>query len=261
MVSISYEGRSHPLPAVRRIGGADLHWALREGWRDFTRHRGDLLIVGLLYPVIGLVAAALALRAELVPLIFPLAAGLSLMGPVVAAGFYELARRDETGEESNWTHFFHAYTGPAFRSIAIMAACLAILFAMWLGAAYGIYEATFGARQPISIGEFVGRLFTTGEGWTLFFVGNLVGLLFAIVVLTVSVVSLPMIVDKRVDVYTAVGTSIRAVWHNPAAMAVWGLIVAALLAAGMLLLLIGLAVVLPWLGYATWHLYTRVVER
>jgi len=254
-----------PLPSdrivIRHIGMADLGWALRQGWDDFQEKRGDIIVVALIYPLVGLFAAAFALNAKLLPLIFPLFAGLSLMGPAIAAGFYELAKRRENGDDPHWRHFLDAYHGATLAAIAPVVILLAFLFMAWLGSAWLLYVANFGILTPPSIEAFVTMLFSTTGGWRLIVFGNLVGFAFGMVVLATSVVSLPMLVDRHGDPMTAVATSIRATWRNAAVMMVWGLIVAALLAIGSLLLLVGLAVVLPVLGYATWHLYTRLIER
>ena len=132
---------------------------------------------------------------------------------------------------------------------------------LWVVVAGGLYVALWGMNAPDSIGAFLSRLFTTPEGWALIIVGNLVGAGFAVLVLAISVVSLPMLVDCNIEASTAVGTSIRAFRANKGMMIRWGLIIAALLMLGSIPIFIGLAVVLPWLGYATWHLYTHVVDR
>ncbi|PTQ11568.1 hypothetical protein CLG96_09050 [Sphingomonas oleivorans] len=248
-------------PVVRRISMADLNWALREGWRDFQAKRGDLLFIGILYPLAGLIAATFALRQSLLPLLFPLVAGLSIMGPAVAAGFYELARRREEGHDPRWRHFFDVLRGPSRGPLLALTALLLILFFGWLAAAWTIYQEIFGAAPPATPGDFLSRLFTTSEGWTLILVGNLTGFVFALVTLVISVVSFPMVVDRPVDPEIAIATSVRAVMRNPREMAAWGLRIALLLLIGSLPLFIGLAVVLPVLGYSTWHLYTRLVER
>lgn len=252
---------------VRRIGFKDVRWALREGWNDFMGLRGDLLFVGVLYPFVGLIAVLVALDQSLLPLLFPLAAGLSILGPLVAAGFYEMARRRELGDDIRWRHFFDVFAGPAKGPLLALGLVLAGLFVMWLAAAVAIYEAffvdaTLGFRSPGPAGAFIERLFTTPEGWGLIIVGNLVGLMFAVATLMISVVSFPMVVDRPDhEAATAIETSIRACLRNPVEMLAWGLIVAVLLVIGSIPLFVGLAVVLPVLGYATWHLYTRVVER
>ena len=132
---------------------------------------------------------------------------------------------------------------------------------MWIAFAYGIYAATMGPDYPHGIAEFFRRVFTTPSGWALIVLGNLAGAVFAVMVLVCSIVSFPMAVDKPVDPGTALDTSIRAARANPAMVAQWGVRVALLLLLGCLPAFIGLAVVLPVLGYATWHLYTRLVDR
>lgn len=248
-------------PDIRRIGTADLNWALAEGWKDFREKRGELLFSGLLYPLICFIAVAVTFNAPLLPLFFPLVAGLSIAGPAVAAGFYELARRREQGLESDWRHFLDPVKGRAGEPLASLTVGLALLFVGWLVVACAIYAATFGTEQPMQFADFFGRLFTTPEGWKLIVLGNLAGLGFAVVTLVYAVVSFPMVIDKPVDAGLAVRTSIRAARHNPGVILGWGLRVAALLMLGLIPFAIGLAVVLPWLGYATWHLYTRIVIR
>jgi uncharacterized membrane protein len=194
-------------------------------------------------------------------MLFPIVAGLSILGPAVASGFYELARRRESRLPSSWIHFLDPLNGRSRTSLAVLTVGLLVVFAAWLGVAQLIYAATLGGYQPAGPAEFVSRVFTTPEGWSLIVVGMLAGLAFACVTLTVTLVSFPMVIDKAADPVTAVATSIRAVTDNPKAAASWGLRVAVLLALGCIPLFIGLAVVLPVLGYATWHLYTRLVVR
>lgn len=249
------------IPDVRMITVTDLRWALAEGWSDFREKRGDILLIGFIYPVVGLLAAWFALNGELTPLLFPLIAGLSLLGPTVATGFYELARRREQGLESGWTHFFDAWRGPAGRQLLLATLALALLFVCWVGTAWRLYQMGFGYNQDVGLAGFLTSLFTTAEGWRLIMIGNLVGFGFAVVALATSVVTFPMLVDKPVHVGTAIATSFRATARNPGMIALWGLIVALLLAIACIPLFVGLAVALPVLGYATWHLYTRLVER
>jgi len=251
--------REREIP-VRTIGVDDLNAVLRDGYRDFLDRRGDLIIVGLIYPIIGFAAAALALGGAFIPLFFPILAGVGLLGPVAALGFYELARRREAGLEAGWSHFFDIARRPAWDSIMAVTAILLLIFFAWIIAAWVLYAAFLGA-QPETIRDFLTALFTTPRGWALIVVGNLVGLGFATFVVALSVVSMPMLVDCDVDARTALSTSLRAVRANKAMMARWGLIVAVLLALGSIPAFIGLAFVLPWLGYATWHLYTRLVDR
>lgn len=253
-------GAAGVLP-VRSITIADLDAALREGCEDFRAKRGDLIFIGILYPLIGLITAAAVGGSDVLPLLFPILAGLSLLGPLAAIGFYELARRREAGLDSSWWHFLEVRSNPSIEQIGLVAALLIIIFAAWLGAAAAIYALFFGGEPPLSLGGFARDVLTTPKGWGMIIAGNLVGLGFAMLVLMVSVVSLPLLVDRQVDAGTAIRTSLAAFGRNRAVLLRWGLTVAALLVLGSIPFFFGLAIVLPVLGYATWHLYTRLVDR
>lgn len=253
-------GYRTPVP-VRTITKADLDASLREGYQDFLSKRGDLIFVGMLYPLIGLIAATFALNGASLPLLFPLVAGLSLMGPLVSAGFYELARRRDIGEDSGWGHFFDMRKANNFSDFAFVGAILLGIFAAWMVSAVILHNVFLGDMLPRSIGDFLAQLLTTPEGWAMIVIGNLVGLFFAVLTLAVSFVTLPMLVDRNVGAGRALRTSVRAYRANRVMSLRWGLRVAALLALGSIPLFLGLAVVLPILGYATYHLYTRLIDR
>jgi uncharacterized membrane protein len=246
---------------VRRITGSDVNASLTEGWRDFMEMRGDIIFLMILYPLIGVLAAVALTGGPLLPLFLPIAAGIGLLGPVAAVGFYELARRRELGLHSNWAHFLDVRKRPSFDEIAGVSGLLLAIFGLWLLAAGALYIALFGWNEPASAAAFLRDIFGTGEGWAMIVIGGAIGIVFAAAVLVISVVSMPMLVDCDVGAAKAVRTSIRASRENPGEMLRWGIIVAALLIAGSIPLFIGLAVVLPWLGYSTWHLYTRLVDR
>lgn len=252
--------REHAL-AVREISPTDLGWALREGWRDFRDRRGDIVVLGFIYPAVGILASALVANRSMFPLIFPLGAGLAILGPAVASGFYELARRREAGMDVGWRHFFDPFLGRPGGAILALGLGLAVLFSLWIAAAWGVYSITLGRLAPGGTGEFLSLLFTTSEGWTMIVLGNLVGLVFAAVAFAVSWASFPMVVDRGGHPLAAVETSIDALRRNPKVAVAWGIQVALILLVASLPLFIGLAVALPVLGYATWHLYTRLVER
>ena len=141
----------------------------------------------------------------------------------------------------------------------IRALMLVATFVIWLSAAHGIWSATLGPEPPASIGAFVGDVFGTPAGWTMIAVGMAVGGMFAVAVLGVSLVSFPLLLDRKVGLPVAVVTSFRVVTENPRVSAIWGAIVAGSLAVGSIPAFLGLIVVLPVLGHATWHLYRRAV--
>ncbi|MDE2583015.1 MAG: DUF2189 domain-containing protein [Rhodospirillales bacterium] len=248
-----------PAMRIRRIDAADLRAALAEGWDDFRADPTHYLFLCALYPALGLVLARAASGLQAQPLLFPLIAGFALLGPFAAVGLYELSRRREAGQEVAWWHAFEVFGSPALGGILKLGFALAGLFVLWLVAAEGIYLLTLGPAAPASAGALLSLVFTTRAGWVLLVVGNAVGFLFAAVALLVGVVSFPMMVDRHVGVEVAMQTSLQAVRANKRAMAGWGLIVAVGLVLGSAPFLLGLAVVIPVLGHATWHLYRRVV--
>lgn len=252
---------AHRTPAVRDIHASDLHWALREGLSDFMTFRGDIILAGLIYPAVALLAAALALGGRMIPIVFPMAAAFSLLGPLIAIGFYELARRRESGLDAGWSHFLDPVRGPNRTQIIGLALGLVTLSLGWLFMANSIYDSTVGRLNPASLGAFLSMLFTTPEGWRMIVFGNITGLAFALATLVTMIVSFPMLVDRNAHASDAVETSLRASFHNPMMTLRWGVYVAAILAVACIPLFLGLAVALPVLGYASWHLYTRMVER
>ncbi len=255
----TWEDRSAAPPAVRRIGAADIGDALARGFKDFGACRTDVVFLCLIYPIAGLVISRMAFDYGMVALVFPLIAGFALIAPLFGVGLYEMSRRREQGTARGWADAFAVARSPAIGAILVMGLLLLALFCLWLFAASLIYTVTLGPDLPVSARAFARDALTTPAGWTMTVVGIGVGFLFALTVLVISVVSFPLLLDRNVGVGTAIATSVRAVRANPGPMAMWGLIIAASLAIGALPLLIGLAVVLPVLGHATWHLYRKVV--
>lgn len=247
--------------SVRRIGWADVRDALREGFSDFGALRTDVAFLCIFYPIVGLLLARAAIGNDFLPLLFPLASGFALIGPFAAVGLNEMSRRRELGIGNvGWTSAFAVFRSPAFGRILMLGAGMVGLFLAWIVIAHAIYNHTLGPAQPTSIQQFMNDVLYTRAGWAMTLIGCVVGLVFAIIAFAVSVVSFPMLLDRDVSLDTAVSTSLRAVVVNPVVMALWGLVIAASLVVASIPVLLGLVIVLPVLGHATWHLYRRIVQ-
>ncbi|HSH99788.1 MAG TPA: DUF2189 domain-containing protein [Reyranella sp.] len=255
----AWEGHDRTAPAVQRITAADLRDVLRRGFEDFGAYRTDVIFLCLLYPIVGIVLARMIWGYGMVPLIFPLVSGFALIAPFFAVGLYEMSRRRESGIAHGWSDAFGVAASPALGSIVALGLLLLALFVMWLGAAHIIWLLTLGPEPPISLEAFAEDVLTTRAGWTMAAVGVAVGFVFALAVLVLSVVSFPLLLDRDVGLGSAIATSIKVVRENPGPMALWGLIIAASLVLGSIPLLMGLAIVFPVLGHATWHLYRKVL--
>jgi len=247
-------------PVVRTVRAADLKDALAKGLADFMAMPTHALFLCAIYPVIGLVLARLAFGYSVLPLLYPLASGFALVGPVAALGLYELSRRREAGQDVSVTHALDVLQSSSIGAIVALSILLMMIFGIWMAIANAIYIGNFGYASPASIRQFITEVTTTSAGWTVIVAGNGIGLLFAILVLSISVVSFPLLLDRDVGAAIAVATSLRVVAKNPMTMALWGLIVAALLFVGSLPAFLGLTVVVPVLAHATWHLYRKAVK-
>lgn len=244
---------------IRRIFLRDAVDALREGFEDFMRRPSHYAFLVVVYPVIGLGLLVWASRGNALHLIYPLVTGFALLGPFAAIGLYEISRRLEEGRDASWSYAFEVLNSPALPAIMRLGILLVGVFVLWLMTAQAIYAWTFGDADYASFGALVGAALSSPAGWMLIILGNGAGALFALLVLCTTVVSFPLILDRNVDVRTAIQASTDAVSYSPAPMIGWGVMVAGLLFLGALPGLVGLIVVLPVLGHATWHLYRKVV--
>ncbi len=246
-------------PQVRTLNFADLKDALARGLDDFRAMPSHAVFLCLIYPVVGFLVARWVLGTNVLPLLFPLAAGFALIGPLAAVGLYEMSRRREQGLDVSWKHALDVFRSPSLGAIAVLGLLLVAIFLTWIAVAQAIYVAHFGYAPAASTPDFIHQVLTTPAGWSLIIIGNGIGFLFAALVLTLSAVSFPLLLDRDAGAAVAVLTSVRVVLANPLVMAGWGVIVAALLVLGSIPAFFGLAVVMPVLGHATWHLYRKAV--
>ena len=248
-----------PMPEVRRISTQDVWRSLGEGVADWEAYRDDVFFLCATYAVIGLVVARLALGSDLLPLLFPLASGFAIVGPIAAVGLYEMSRLREQGASVSWINAFDVLRAPAVGTTAVLCLLLVAVFIAWLASAWLILNYTLGQNAPTQIGPFLHSVFFTAPGVTMIVVGIGIGFCFALLAMMLSVVSFPLLVDRDVGLDTAIKTSFRAVLRNPKPMMLWGALVAAILAAGTALAFVGLVVAVPVLGHATWHLYRKLI--
>jgi len=251
--------KTETMPVVRQISMADISDALQLGYADFKALRSDVIFICLLYPIIGAVLVWMVIQGSLLPLLFPVISGFALVGPLAAVGLYEMSRRRELKLETSWLAFDDVLRSPTFGAIFMLGLCNVVIYIAWLVTASLIYTAILGPEPPVSTSAFVLDVLTTKAGWVMGAIGMAVGFAFAVVVLTVSVVSYPLLLDRNVGLPIAVITSVRVTAKNPGPIAAWGLIVAGSLAIGSVPMLLGLVIVVPVLGHATWHLYRKAV--
>jgi uncharacterized membrane protein len=246
-------------PTINTIAISDLFDALARGWADFSAMPSHALFLCLIYPVVAVFVAGLTMGYNILPLAYPIMAGFALLGPLVAIGLYEMSRRREAGLEADPSHAFDVLRSPSLPAIGALGLLLLVIFLTWIGIAQQIYQSLFGYLPPKSLPQFISSVLTTPEGWQLIMIGNAVGFVFAVVSFALSAISFPLLLDRDVGAAEAIMTSLRAIAKNPVTMIAWGLMVAGLLLLGSLPFFVGLAVVIPVLGHATWHLYRKLV--
>lgn len=247
-----------PLPTRNRFArdlpaGAAFDW-LRAGWKDLMTVPVPSLLYGVFVFLlsIGIILGLAMLQWDYV--LFPALAGFLVFAPALAVGLYEKSRLIEQDEAVSLPRmiFPHAKSGG---QIVFTGALLCGLMLLWMRSAIIIYALFFGVRPFPGLDHIAPMLFTTTTGWLMLIVGALAGGLFAAFSFAISAFSLPMMLDRRVDAFTAMGTSWALVWNNLRAMLVWGALVLLLFLVSVATAMIGLIIVFPWLGHATWHAY------
>lgn len=244
---------------IQRIELETVIDALGKGLADFRRAPVFGIVLGAIYAIAGLLIVGLAWRAGYVYLAYPLAAGFTLVGPFVAVGLYEVSRRLETGEPLSFGALFSTIRTKGAGELGWMALVSVMALVVWIYIAGFLYAIFFGLR-PLDFAELVTSALTTPRGLVFLLVGTAFGALLAATIFAIAAVSVPLLVDRDVDFVTAMITSVKAVGQNLKPMLAWAAIIVALLIIGTIPLFLGLVVVLPVLGHATWHIYRATVR-
>lgn len=239
---------------IRRLTLKDIQEVLALGFDDVRHYRTDALAMAVIYPLAAVfVASAIVIR-DFLPFVFPICAGFALLGPLATLWFTALSRQRERGDASA----ANLGTSPRLRAIQRLSMLAILLFVAWNAVAGLIYASTLGqaAEYPA---PFWDRVFTTQAGWMLILAGCATGAVFAVCALAVFCISFPLVLDRSVSATQAISMSIQAMARNPLFVFGWGAVVVLGLVLGALPALLGIVIVLPVLGHASWHIYRRMV--
>lgn len=250
----------HTKPVVNRVTFADLRAALAAGVADFKRAPTFGLFFGAIYAGGGLLILACVLALNVSYLAYPLLAGSVLIGPFVAAGLYEVSRELESGRTPTWSSVMGMAFEQRKREMAWMAFVTIFAFIIWMYQVRLLLALFLGFASFTTLKEFLHVVLTTQDGLMFLAVGHVVGAALALGLFSITVISFPLLMDRDIDVVTAMITSVQTVLASPGPMIAWGVMVVALLTIGCAPAFLGLLVVLPILGHATWHLYRRAVR-
>ncbi|MCI4663512.1 MAG: DUF2189 domain-containing protein [Neomegalonema sp.] len=251
-------------PAIRTVTGADILASLREGFADFKRAPLFGLFFGGVYAAGGLLLLACVSLWDTAWAIIPLAIAFPLIGPFVAVGLYEVSRRLSSGEKLSWGGVLGVVLRQRDRELAWIGFAMLFVFWMWAYQVRILLAIFLGSASFTSLSTLDGFLklvMTTENGVMFILVGTAIGAFLALVLFSITVISVPLLLDRDVDFITAIVTSVTTVRRSPAPMIAWGLAVLILMLVALAPLFLGLLFVLPILGHATWRLYERAIVR
>lgn len=244
-----------PTPNVRRIATNQPWEWLAAGWNDLWRAPSASIAYGLLFVLMGYLLVS-TVEGQFHSAL-ALTTGFLLVGPFLALGLYDISRRLETGEPVSLGRALTAWRSNAL-SIALFGVVLGLVMIVWARLAAVLFAVLVGGRE-LSLEASAAQIFFSGSGLTFLLVFTVVGAIIAGVVFAISVVSVPMMLDHKVDFVTAILTSLAAVRANPAPMALWAALIVIFTGLGLLTFYLGLALALPLIGHATWHAYRSLV--
>jgi uncharacterized membrane protein len=256
MGTTSISGKEDPV--VRPIAIADVVEALAKGARDLQKLPGYGLVLGAVCTATGLAILACLNYVDMPYFAYPIGTGFALVCPFLAAGAYEVSRRVEAGQAVSWGEIWRSIKGKS--EIRWLGFLTLFILIMWMYQIRLLMALFLGFTNLTgSLRDFFTVVLTTNEGLWFLLVGHVAGAILATILFSLTAISFPLVLDRDVDVITAMITSVRAVARNPWPMLAWAAIIAVLLAVSSLPFFLGLVVTVPLLGHATWHLYRRVV--
>lgn len=244
---------------INRVTVKDLRAAFAAGVADFLKAPAMGLFFGGIYALGGIFVVYALAKLNAPYWVIPAAVGFPLLGPFIAVGLYEISRRLETGAPLTWKGVLFEIVESRKREVSWMAFVVLFIFWIWMYQVRLLLALFLGFQSFASLGAFLTVITTTPDGIAFLMVGSVIGAVLATALFSVTVVSIPLILDRDPDFVTSMIASVRTVLKSPVVMLAWGAFVAALLVVAMLPLFLGLLVVLPVLGHATWHLYRRAV--
>lgn len=249
------------IPGVRAVTAADIRTALAAGWSDFIHAPQFGLFFGGIYAISGLLILASLTVFDVPWMIIPIAVGFPLIGPFVAVGLYEVSRRRAASEPLQWKAILSVVFRQRNRQLGWMAFVVLFIFWVWIYQVRLLLALFLGFQNFASIGGFLEVIATTPNGLMFLAVGSLVGAFLAFVLYSTTVLTMPLLLDRDIDIVSAMIVSFKAIKLSPVVMIGWAIMVTALTIVALLPAFLGLLVILPVLGHATWHLYTQVVAR
>jgi uncharacterized membrane protein len=249
------------MPVVNSVDFADLWEVLKAGLADFRRAPMMGMFFGGVYAFGGIVIA-LSLTVWDIPwMIYPVAIGFPLLGPFLAVGLYEISRRLEEGRPLVWGEILGVVWLQRQRELAWMAFVMLFVFWVWTYQIRLLVAIILSRSSFSTFDRFVDVVFTTSQGWTFLFVGHIVGAILALIMFSITIVSIPLLMERQADFVTAMITSVKSVTTSPLPMIAWGVFVTLAVIVSAIPAFLGLLVTLPVLGHATWHLYRKAVAR
>lgn len=258
MTDMTKKGQT-TMPPVEALSVADIKQCMAQGWADFRKAPGFGLFFGGIYMLGGLLIVQSLFVWDMSWMIYPVAIGFPLIGPFAAVGLYEVSRRLQSGEPLAWNQILSVMRFQSGREMSWMAFVVLFIFWMWMYQVRLLVALFLGRLSFTSLDRFIEIVTTTGEGLAFLMVGHVVGAVLSLVLFSVTVCSIPMLLDRNVDFVTAMITSVKVVLASPVVMLGWGVMVTLALIAAMVPAFLGLLVVLPVLGHTTWHIYKRAV--